>query len=143
MVRMIQPEDAETVRNICEKSLGHVSSAGCILQRINELSGDAHYYIAVYEDEKTHQVSGFIQAEKYDLLYGDCGWNIIALAVSQEEKGQGIGRQLLASLEEKAHGEENAFVRLNCNVVRESAHKFYEHMGYVCDKTQKRYIKKL
>ncbi len=143
MVRMIQPEDAETVRNICEKSLGHVSSAECILQRINELSGDAHYFIAVYEDEKTHQVSGFIQAEKYDLLYGDCGWNIIALAVSQEEKGQGIGRQLLASLEEKARREDNAFVRLNCNVVRESAHKFYEHMGYICDKTQKRYIKKL
>ena len=143
MVRMIQPEDAETVRNICEKSLGHVSSAERILQRINELSGDAHYFIAVYEDEKTHQVSGFIQAEKYDLLYGDCGWNIIALAVFQEKKGQGIGRQLLASLEEKVRREDNAFVRLNCNVVRESAHKFYEHMGYECDKTQKRYIKKL
>ena len=33
------------------------------------------------------------------------------------------------------------FIRLNSAEVRTEAHKFYENIGYVCDKTQKRFIK--
>ena len=33
------------------------------------------------------------------------------------------------------------FIRLNSAEARTEAHKFYENIGYVCDKTQKRFIK--
>ncbi|TFU92242.1 hypothetical protein E4T68_08190 [Granulicatella sp. WM01] len=33
------------------------------------------------------------------------------------------------------------FIRLNLGKLRTEAHKFYENIGYVCDKIQKRFIK--
>ncbi|MBP5236348.1 MAG: GNAT family N-acetyltransferase [Clostridia bacterium] len=74
-------------------------------------------------------------------MFGENGWIIIELAVSPEAQRRGIGRQLLASLEDRAAGRGDSFVRLNCNTVRTVAHGFYQHMKYTCDKTQKRFIK--
>lgn len=143
MIRSIRPEDAQALEHICRTALGHETTSGHLKQRIEELGEDPCYYISVYEDDGTRQVLGFIQAERYDLLYGENGWNIIALAVSPEAQRRGIGRQLLAFLEEHAAGRGDSFVRLNCNTVRTDAHEFYQHMDYTCDKTQKRFIKYL
>ncbi len=141
MIRNIRIEDARALENICRTSLGHETTAALLSQRIQELSEDPCYYIAVFEDDITHRVLGFIQAERYNLLYGGNGWNVIALAVLKTAQNQGVGKQLLMSLEELASREGYTFIRLNCNSIRTKAHMFYERMGYVCDKTQKRYIK--
>ena len=141
MIRNIRIEDAQALDNICRTSLGHETTAALLTQRIQELSEDPFYYITVFEDDITNQVLGFIQAERYNLLYGGNGWNVIALAVSETAQNQGIGKQLLTSLEKLAARESYTFVRLNCNTIRTEAHMFYERMGYVCDKTQKRFIK--
>ena len=141
MIRNIQAEDAPALEHICKTALGHETASDHLQQRIQELSHDPCYYLAVYEDDATHQVLGFIQAEKYHLLYGDNGWNIIALAVSPKAQRQGIGKQLLTSLEDQAAKRGYTFIRLNSNMVRTDAHEFYHHLGYTCGKTQKRYIK--
>ena len=73
--------------------------------------------------------------------YGGSGWNVVALAVAPEARRQGVGKSLLAALEDRAANEGHTFVRLNCNTARTDAHIFYERMGYTCDKTQKRFIK--
>ena len=141
MIRNIQVEDAPALEYICKIALRHETTSVHLKQRIQELSHDPCYYIAVHEDDVTHQVLGFIQAEKYNLLYGDNGWNIIALAVSPKAQRQGIGKQLLTSLEDQAAKRRDTFIRLNCNIVRTDAHAFYHYMEYTCDKTQKRFIK--
>ena len=141
MIRNIRVEDAPALEHICKTALGHETTSAHLQHRIQELSHDPCYYIAVYEDDATHQVLGFIQAEKYHLLYGDNGWNIIALAVSPKAQRQGIGKQLLTSLEDQAAKRGYTFIRLNSNMVRTDAHEFYHHLGYTCGKTQKRYIK--
>ncbi len=143
MIRKIQTQDAQALELICRTSLGHETNTAFLTQRIQELSGDPTYYIAVYEDDSNHQVQGFIQAERYNLLYGENGWNVIALAVHPQAQSRGIGKKLLISLEEYAAGEGYTFIRLNCNIVRTEAHAFYQHVGYECDKTQKRFIKKI
>ena len=143
MIRNIRAEDAPALEQICKTALGHETTSAHLEQRIRELSHDPGCYIAVYEDDGTHQVLGFIQAETYRLLYGGNGWNIISLAVSPEAQRRGIGKQLLASLEEQAAEQGSAFIRLNCNIVRTGAHAFYQQMGYACDKTQKRFIKSI
>ena len=141
MIRVIQQKDAEVIKNICESELGHKTTVSLIRQRIEELSHNDHYYIMVFDDDHTHQVLGFIQAEKYNLLYGGNGWNIIALAVEPNAQGHGIGKQLLLSLENHAKKLGYTFIRLNSNIVRTEAHAFYQHLGYHCDKSQKRFIK--
>lgn len=143
MIRKIRPEDAPALVPICSKELGRETTASYLRQRILELSGDTRYCLAVFEDDTTHEVLGFLQAEGYNLLYGGNGWNVIALAVSEKAQHRGIGRQLLTSLEKMAEGQGCSFVRLNCNVIRTGAHAFYQHMGYTCDKTQKRFIKSI
>lgn len=143
MIRRIRPEDAPSVRTICETALGHQTDETLLSRRIGELADHPAYFIAVYEDEADHQVKGFIQAQIYDLLYGENGWNIIALAVAAEVQRQGIGRMLLRALETHAKEHGSTFVRLNSRADRTGAHAFYEHLGYRCDKTQKRFIRTL
>ena len=58
-------------------------------------------------------------------------------------QGQGIGKKLMSAIEDYALENNISYIRLNSNVRRIDAHKFYESIGYVCDKTQKRLIKKL
>lgn len=141
MIRKIQKEDAKEIKRICEKALGHKTETALIEQRIDELSLNSSYYIAVYVDEIDYTVKGFIQAEKYNLLYGENGWNVIALAVIPESQKSGHGKQLLISLENFARENGDTFVRLNSRIERTDAHIFYEHMGYVSNKVQKYFIK--
>lgn len=143
MIRNAKAEDAEGLKRIVEESLGHPTDSAVLAGRIEELKDHDQYFIRVFEEEESKAVIGFIQAEKYDLLYGDSGFNIIALAVLKEKQNKGVGRALLASLEQYAAENGGSFIRLNCNEKRTDAHAFYGHMGYVCDKTQKRFFKSI
>ena len=144
MIRKIKIEDAEAIQRICNISLGYSVSIETVMRQIQKLSEDVnHHYIYVYEDEKLQKVVGFVHAEVYESLYSYAGLNILGLAVLPEFQGKGIGRELMHHLELKAKDNFVSFVRLNSADYRVEAHKFYENIGYVCDKTQKRFMKRL
>ena len=144
MIRNIKIEDAEAIQRICNISLGYAVSIETVMKQIQKLSEDVnHHYIYVYEDEKLQKVGGFVHAEVYESLYSFAGLNILGLAVLPEFQGKGIGKELMRHLELNAKNNSIAFIRLNSADYRVEAHKFYESIGYVCDKTQKRFIKKL
>lgn len=143
MIRQPSMNDTQMLAAICHDALGHHTSADILSKKIAALSDRSEYYIRVFQDEVTHEVKGFIQAQKYELLYGDNGWNIIALAVLPSCQNNGIGKALLTALEQHAAARGDAFIRLNSRTDRQQAHGFYEHMGYTCDKEQKRFIKYL
>ena len=144
MIRNIKIEDAEAIQRICNISLGYSVSVEIVMRQIQKLSEDVnHHYIYVYEDEKLQKVVGFVHAEVYESLYSYSGLNILGLAVLPEFQGKGIGKELMYYLEVNAKNDSVLFVRLNSADYRVEAHKFYESIGYVCDKTQKRFIKRL
>ena len=144
MIRNIKIEDAEAIQRICNISLGYSVSIETVMRQIQKLSEDVnHHYIYVYEDEEFQKVVGFMHAEVYESLYSYAGLNILGLAVLPEFQGKGIGKELMNHLELKAKDDSVTFIRLNSADYRVEAHKFYESIGYVCDKTQKRFIKKL
>ena len=144
MIRNIKIEDAEAIQRICNISLGYSVSVEIVMRQIQKLSEDVnHHYIYVYEDEKLQKVVGLVHAEVYESLYSYAGLNILGLAVLPEFQGKGIGKELMNHLEFKAKNDSVSFVRLNSADYRVEAHKFYESIGYVCDKTQKRFIKRL
>ena len=144
MIRKIKIEDAESVQRLCNISLGYSVSVEIVMRQIQKLSEDVnHHYIYVYEDEELQTVVGFVHAEVYESLYSYAGLNILGLAVLPEFQGKGIGKELMHYLEVNAKMDSVSFVRLNSADYRVEAHKFYESIGYVCDKTQKRFIKKL
>ena len=144
MIRNIKIEDAEAIQRICHISLGYAVSIETVMKQIQKLSEDVnHHYIYVYEDEKLQKVVGFVHAEVYESLYSYTGLNILGLAVLPEFQGKGIGKELMHYLELNGKNDSVTFVRLNSADYRVEAHKFYESIGYVCDKTQKRFIKRL
>ena len=144
MIRNIKIEDAEAIQRICNISLGYSVSIETVMRQIQKLSEDVnHHYVYVYEDEKLQKVVGFVHAEVYESLYSYTGLNILGLAVLPEFQGKGIGKELMHYLELNGKNDSVTFVRLNSADYRVEAHKFYESIGYVCDKTQKRFIKRL
>ena len=77
----------------------------------------------------------------YESFYSNLGLNILGLAVNPDFQSEGIGRKLMNKLEDYAVDNNISFIRLNSAMKREDAHNFYEHIGYTCDKVQKRFIK--
>lgn len=144
MLRNITIFDAQEIQSISNFELGYDVNLDIVKKQIRKLTNDnKHNIIIGFENEQTRKIIGFVHAELYESLYMDTGLNILGLAVDSNFQGQGIGKKLMNSIEDYALKNNISYIRLNSNVRRVEAHKFYESIGYVCDKTQKRLIKKL
>lgn len=142
MFRGINIADAPEVAGICKAALGYDVDVESVKRQIEKLTNDKNQHIIIgYEDEKTRKIIGFVHAQMYESFYSDIGLNILGLAVNPDFQGRGIGRKLMNKLEQYAVENRISFIRLNSAMKREEAHKFYEHIGYSCDKVQKRFIK--
>ena len=144
MLRNITILDANEIQKISKFVLGYDVDLDIVKKQIEKLTNDnKHNVIIGFENEQTRKIVGFVHAELYESLYMDTGLNILGLAVDSNFQGQGIGKKLMSAIEDYALKNNISFIRLNSNVRRVEAHKFYESIGYICDKTQKRLIKKL
>ena len=144
MLRDITISDAQEIQKISNLELRYDVDLDIVKKQIEKLTNDnKHNIIIGFENEQTRKIVGFVHAELYESLYMDTGLNILGLAVDSNFQGQGIGKKLMSAIEDYALKNNISFIRLNSNVRRVVAHKFYESIGYVCDKTQKRLIKKL
>ncbi|MBK4774692.1 GNAT family N-acetyltransferase [Streptococcus rubneri] len=141
MLRNLLLTDVEALSQINEQALGYSFSTEKTAQQLAKLTKDAHHFFIGFEDSETQQLLGYVHAEVYQSLYSDPGFNVLALAVLPDQQGKGIGKTLLQGLEQEAKQRVYAFIRLNSADYRIEAHAFYEHVGYSCDKLQKRFIK--
>ena len=144
MFREINTADTSEVAEICKTALGYDVDVENVEKQIAKLTNDKKQHIIIgYEDEKTRKIIGFVHAQMYESFYSDLGLNILGLAVNPDFQDRGIGRKLMNELEDYAVDNNISFIRLNSAMKREEAHNFYEHIGYTCDKVQKRFIKVL
>lgn len=142
MIREINISDAEEIQKICKIALGYDVDISTVKNQINKLSCDnKHHIIAVYEDDNIQKAIGFVHAQVYESVYSDTGLNILGLAVDPKFQGNGVGKKLMYYIEKYALDNNMAFIRLNSANYRLEAHKFYENIGYISDKLQKRFIK--
>ena len=142
MIREINISDAKEIQKICKTALGYDVDISTVSNQINKLSCDnKNHILAVYEDENTKKVIGFIHAQVYESVYSDTGFNILGLAVDPDFRGNGVGKKLIGYIEKYAMDNGISFIRLNSADHRVEAHKFYENIGYKSDKLQKRFIK--
>ena len=141
MLRDLKTTDVAAICEINKEALGYTFSLEETASQLAKLSQDSHHYLLGFEDSTSHDLVGYVHAEVYESLYSKAGFNILALAVSPQAQGQGIGKSLLQGLEEEAKRRDYGFIRLNSADHRLGAHAFYEKVGYTCDKTQKRFIR--
>ena len=141
MLRDLKTTDVAAICEINKEALGYSFSLEETSSQLDKLSQDSHHFLLGYEDAASHVLIGYVHAEVYESLYSNAGFNILALAVSPQAQGQGIGKTLLQGLEHEAKKRGYNFIRLNSADHRTGAHAFYERVGYTCDKMQKRFIK--
>ena len=141
MLRALKPTDTASIYEINKEALGYAFSPEETARQLAKLSQDPHHFLLGYEDSTNHDLRGYVHAEVYESLYSNAGFNILALAVSPQMQGKGIGKALLQGLEQETEKRGYKFIRLNSAEHRIGAHAFYEQVGYTCDKLQKRFIK--
>ena len=117
---------------ICDKYL--------VSERIKQLDMKREAVFVAAIDDK---VVGFVHVEDYITLYFETMANILGLAVSSNYRKKGIGKALLEQAEKWAVEKDIALMRLNSGEKRTGAHEFYKRLGYLSEKNQLRFIKRL
>jgi GNAT superfamily N-acetyltransferase len=86
---------------------------------------------------------GFIQAHRLCVIEAGYGVEILGLVVSTKARRSGIGRALVAEVEDWARKAGADAVVVRSNTKRSESHIFYPAMGYTNVKTQTVYKKRL
>lgn len=140
IIRKIELKDASELCKICSEEMGYECAPALVKSKIEKLDSKRE---AVFVAEKESQLLGFIHVERYDVLYFESMANILGLAVKKDFQKQGLGKALLLAAENWAQENGIYLMRLNSGINRTDAHGFYEHLGYVSEKEQKRFVKNL
>ena len=139
-IRKLTMEDAQAICEISVEGLGYNCDLNLVQRKIQNLDLKRE---AVFVCELDGKVAGYIHVEHYDTLYFETMANILALSVKKEFQKLGVGKALLLEAENWAKENGIKMMRLNSGINRKNAHSFYEHLGYVSEKDQKRFIKNL
>ena len=94
-------------------------------------------FVACIEDN----IVGYIHGSDYECTYSDALKNVMAIAVNEAYRGNGIGKALLRAIENWAKECDCCGVRLVSGFNRVGAHEFYLRCGYINRKQQKNFIK--
>ena len=139
-IRKVETGDAEAVRDISTEGLGYSCDLALVQKKIDGLDAERE---AVFVAVADGGVVGYIHIERYDVLYFETMANVLGLSVFKAYHKMGIGKALLFAAEDWAKQNDIKMMRLNSGMNRTDAHGFYEHLGYVSEKDQKRFVKTL
>jgi GNAT superfamily N-acetyltransferase len=109
--------------------LGYKTRSSEMKMRMDAIAADSRYrtFVAV----KQGRVCGMIgSCWYYSYEYNDISGRIVALVVSKNERGHGIGRRLIAVVENDFAQRNIRRLTVNVRFQRKEAHEFYERLGY-------------
>ena len=138
-IRPASLDDAASIARLLEE-LGYPQPPEFVHNRLQSVFVDADQRVWVAEDEA--QVLGFIAFLAYPYFHavGKQG-RIIALCVTEANRGKGVGRALVEHSESFARSCGCVRMEVTTGIQRLRTHTFYEQMGY--KETSKRYLKDL
>jgi len=130
-VRRARPEDAERIGDLM-RQLGYDAPASEIVRRIERSDGERAVFVA---DGDSGTLGWAAVCVEDGFVEGRQAW-IEGFVVDERARGGGIGARLLEAAEAWARTRACGTVRVQSNVVRERAHRFYERHGYSKIKAQ-------
>ena len=131
-IREARESDYQAIGNLIKNELGyHDIDFARLFRRLEQMKISEHHatFVAVEKD----QVLGFIGLLKYITYEIDGYVRILAMAVSQEYQGKGIGSRLLEQAEQYARHNNITQIMLTSNQNRLDTHRFYEKNGYTAE----------
>ena len=112
---------------MCE--LGYETAGAEMESRLISILKDPRYKTLVaLNNDKICGMIGTVSASSY--LHNDLSGRIIALVVSKELRQRGIGARLIAAAEKNFIQRGITRVTVTARFERETAHQFYEKLGY-------------
>jgi GNAT superfamily N-acetyltransferase len=135
------PDDAARLADLSSE-LGYPTTADDIRRRLVNLLGRPDHCIRLAQSA-TGQTIGWIHAHEQSILEANDWCEIAGLVVADGHRGEGVGRALVAAVEEWAGARRLRVVKVRSNVVREESHPFYQRLGFARIKTQHVYRKPL
>ncbi|OFZ08631.1 MAG: GNAT family N-acetyltransferase [Bacteroidetes bacterium RIFCSPHIGHO2_02_FULL_44_7] len=139
-VREVQAQDAEALAELSGQ-LGYASTTDELHQRIEALmKGDDHCVFVALDAEK---VIGWTHGFYALRLESEPFVEIGGLVVDSAYRKKGIGKLLLEKIDRWTKTKQCHDVRVRCNILRKESHLFYERLGFVEQKVQKIFRKKL
>ena len=138
-IRLAMINDTGAIREINRQAFGYEFDLVETQKQLMRILSKPEIRIIVAEVNQ--RVVGYIHGADYDCTYSKPLKNIMAIGVLDEFRGLGIGRILLAEVENWAKSEGCAGVRLVSGYNRAAAHQFYLRCGYYDRKDQKNFMK--
>jgi len=122
--------------------LGYPSTAAEVRRRLGRILKQPGHAVFVAEKSDVGVV-GWAHVFVHALVESDTFAEVGGLIVDERERGQGIGKGLMARVESWARARGARNVSLRSNIIRKDAHAFYEKLGYRIIKTQLAFRKSL
>jgi GNAT superfamily N-acetyltransferase len=140
-IRDMTDDDLAAVALLSDQ-LGYPATLAQLEPRLDHLrrSGDEALLVAELDDGT---VAGWIHVGADPSLTHDGVAEIKGLVVSGDRRGQGLGRELVVAAEDWCLRRGFRIVRVRSRVEREAAHGFYKSRGYLHQKTQHVFSRKL
>lgn len=133
-IRRCMVSDAKHIYELCRISLGYDFTEQQVESNVRKLIGSAENLLMVAVDEDDECV-GFIHACNHDPVYAPPMKDIMALAIYDEYRHIGIGKQLVAAVESWARETGASGLRVNSGIEQKSAVVFYKSCGFDYIKT--------
>lgn len=135
-IREITPNDVASIVKLSDE-LGYKINEMEVTRLISAIIQDDKQWAFVAI--KNNTIVGFVHAFYALRLTTLAFIEIAGLVVSNNERSQGIGQQLVKYIEQNIA--KNLKVRIRCNNERKDAHRFYLNLGYTQQKQQLVFVK--
>lgn len=137
IVREISFKDANEVNRLSAQ-LGYPLTVEQTLQNIDAVvkSPDHTAFVALYKNE----IIGWVGAAHVIMLEVMPHCEINGLVIDEHYRGKGVGKLLIERVKKWAIEKGDHKLSLHCNIKREAAHRFYEHIGFMKVKQQSNLI---
>lgn len=141
IVRVAKLEDLKAICDLNRDDLGYDSTYNETIIRYESLKDDINQVLFVAVD--INRVIGYVHAVVYHSLYMPLAVDVRGIAVLGKETKKGVGRALLEAVESWALQQDIKLIRLVSGETRLGAHAFYQRCGYIYNKAQYNFSKKI
>ena len=127
-VRAVEAADMEALADLMSQ-LGYETRMSEMQMRMETISANKNYatFVAVNQGKVCGMI-GTYTCDTYE--HNSPSARILALVVSEDMRGRGVGETLIAAAENDLAQKNIRRVAVNTHFKRKEAHEFYEKLGY-------------
>lgn len=113
--------------------LGYPVTEREVSERISRVTNPSQARVIVAVEE-SKQVIAWTTVRTVEHIHSEEHAEISGFVVDENKRGRGVGKILMAEVERWARERKLPFIRLNANVTRSVAHRFYQSLGFTTAK---------